>query len=253
VATDRLVGLAFAQGGIPNGVFLRDDAGTIWLTTGGKRAQVPIYPASNDAIGAIPDGGQWVVPGGADGPDLRLGSRPDFAGGPPPAGAPAGAAASGAATTDASASVVGHSVPTEPPNHVPQDAPLNYNTRPPTSGMHYPTWIQTYGMFDPAPPTGNWVHNLEHGAVVILYNCPDGCPDVVQQLSDLYPKLPRGRNAQGGRPRVLILPYTDMDTKIAAVSWGWLLQQDQLNPDELIDFVEQHVDRGPECVNRSCP
>jgi hypothetical protein len=89
---------------------------------------------------------------------------------------------------------VGQMVPTEGAAHMPQDAPLTYQTRPPTSGMHYPSWIQTYGMFDPAPPTGNWVHNLEHGTVVILYNCPDSCPDVVQQLTDLYPTLRRSRN-----------------------------------------------------------
>jgi hypothetical protein len=157
------------------------------------------------------------------------------------------------ATTDPATAVVGQGVPIEPANHVPQDASLAYNTRPPTSGMHYPTWVQTYGVLDPPPPTGNWVHNLEHGAVVILYNCPDDCPEVVQQLEDLYPTLPKGRNSRGGQPRVLILPYPDMDTTIAAVSWGWLLQQDQLNTDELTDFVEQHIDRGPECVDQACP
>jgi len=151
------------------------------------------------------------------------------------------------------AEAVGQQVPLEAPNHVPQDSPLTHNTRPPTSGEHYPTWVQTFGMFDPAPPTGNWVHNLEHGAVAILYNCPDGCPDVVQQLADLYPTLPLSRSSRGAQARVLIMPYADMDTKIAAVAWGWLLQQDDLNTDELRAFVEQHVDRGPECVNLACP
>ena len=151
------------------------------------------------------------------------------------------------------AEAVGQQVPLEAPNHVPQDSPLTHNTRPPTSGEHYPTWVQTFGMFDPAPPTGNWVHNLEHGAVAILYNCPEGCPDVVQQLADLYPTLPLSRSSRGAQPRVLIMPYSDMDTKIAAVAWGWLLQQDDQNIDQLRAFVEQHVDRGPECVNLACP
>ena len=148
---------------------------------------------------------------------------------------------------------VGRAAPPEAPDHVQQGAPLTYNTRPPASGMHYPTWVQTYGVLDPAPPTGNWMHNLEHGAVASLYNCPDGCPDTVKQLTDLYPTLPLGRNAKGGMPRVLILPYTDMDAKVAAVAWGWLLEQQDLNTGELTDFVEQHIDRGPECQNRACP
>jgi hypothetical protein len=37
-------------------------------------------------------------------------------------------------------------------------------SRPPTSGTHSPTWVQTHGMLDPGPPTG--VYNLEHGTVV---------------------------------------------------------------------------------------
>jgi hypothetical protein len=49
------------------------------------------------------------------------------------------------------------------------------------------------------------------------------------------------------------MPYADMDTKIAAVAWGWLSQQDELNTDQLAQFVDQHVDRGPECSNFACP
>jgi len=108
-------------------------------------------------------------------------------------------------------------------------------------------------VLDVAPPTGNWVHNLEHGAVVILYNCPSGCPELVSQFNQLYPTLPLGRNSRGGGSRVLIFPYADMDSKIAAVAWGWLLEQDELDADQLVQFVEQRMDRGPECVRLACP
>jgi hypothetical protein len=148
---------------------------------------------------------------------------------------------------------VGQTVALEGADHVNPGTPLTYQSRPPTSGPHYPTWSQTYGLVTPPPETGIWLHNLEHGSVAILYNCPTACPELVQQLRDLYPTLPLGRNARGGQPRVLIVPYTDMDHKIAAVAWGWKLEQDELNTEEITRFVESRIDRGPECQNFACP
>jgi len=149
---------------------------------------------------------------------------------------------------------VGQTVALEGQDHVNPGTAVTYKSSPPTSGPHYPTWSQTYGLMENGLEPGIWLHNLEHGGVAILYNCPDkSCPEVVQQLKDLYPTLPLGRNARGGQPRVLILPYTDMDHKIAAVAWGWKLEQDELNTEELTRFVESRMDRGPECQNLACP
>jgi hypothetical protein len=148
---------------------------------------------------------------------------------------------------------VGRTVALEGSDHVAEGTAVTYKSRPPTSGPHYPTWSQTYGFMDPAPPTGIWLHNLEHGSVAILYNCPEACPELVQQLKDLYPTLPLGRNARGGKARALIFPYADMDHKIAAVAWGWLLELDEFDPDQITRFYESRIDRGPECQNLACP
>lgn len=148
---------------------------------------------------------------------------------------------------------VGRTVPLEGAEHVAEGAPITYSSRPPSSGSHYPTWSQTYGFKDPALPPGTWLHNLEHGAVAILYNCPQACPELEQQLKDLYPTLPLGRNARGGNPRALIMPYTDMDHKIAVVAWGWILELDEFDRDQIVRFYESRIDRGPECQNLACP
>jgi len=148
---------------------------------------------------------------------------------------------------------IGQAVPVEAADHVPEGTQITWKSRPPSSGPHYPVWSQKYGVLEEGLAPGYWVHNLEHGAVAILYNCPDGCPDVVQQLKDLYPNLPKGRNSRGGQPRVIIVPYTDMDSKIAAVAWGWLLPLDTVDTDKITSFVDARIDRGPECVNYACP
>ena len=148
---------------------------------------------------------------------------------------------------------VGQTVPLEGADHVAEGTPVTYKSRPPASGPHYPTWSQTFGFMQPAPPVGIWLHNLEHGAVVFLYNCPQACPELEQQLKDLYAALPLGRNARGGRARALILPYADMDRKLAVVAWGWKLELDEFDQDQMLKFYESRIDRGPECQNFACP
>ena len=67
--------------------------------------------------------------------------------------------------------------------HVPDGTRVVDVSRPPTSGPHYGDWWRTYGLVDQALPAGVWLHNLEHGAVVLLYNCPSACPDLVSGRS----------------------------------------------------------------------
>lgn len=160
---------------------------------------------------------------------------------------------SGVLTNLAPSAPVGRTVPLEGSDHVAEGSTTTYNSRPPASGPHYPTWSQTYGFMSPPLTAGTWLHNLEHGAVAIVYNCPQACPDLEQQLKDLYPTLPLGQNARGGRARVIITPYADMDRKIAVVAWGWMLELDEFDRDQIVRFYESRIDRGPECRSLTCP
>jgi hypothetical protein len=65
-----------AQALLPDGVFVRDSGGTVWLIIGGQRAQVPFFPADDGAIGSVGDSGMWVVQG--EGGTLTLGGMPDY-------------------------------------------------------------------------------------------------------------------------------------------------------------------------------
>lgn len=151
------------------------------------------------------------------------------------------------------ASSIGRAMPVERAEHVPEGTPLDHATRPPTSGKHFDAWYPTYGVVEQPVPAGNWVHNLEHGAVALLYNCPSGCPELVQQIKELHASLPRGRNARRGAARMLAVPYADMDHKLAVVAWGWLLELDEFDADKIRRFYDARIDRGPECVNLNCP
>ena len=148
---------------------------------------------------------------------------------------------------------VGRTTPIEKADHVPDGSPIAYGSRPPTSGAHYPAPYPNYGVVEQPVPPGNWVHNLEHGAIVLLYHCPQGCPDLVAKLREFHATLPRGRNARRGVARMLVVPYSDMDHRLAVVAWGRVLELDEFDPAQVQRFYEAYIDRGSECQNLNCP
>lgn len=55
------VSRATAQGAIPDGVFVTDTTGKVWLVLGRQRINVPIWPASDADIGMLPVSDQWAI------------------------------------------------------------------------------------------------------------------------------------------------------------------------------------------------
>jgi hypothetical protein len=79
------------QPSIPDGVFLRDARGEIWFVRDGRRVQVPIFPATDDEVAALPlDRADLSFEHGT----IALGSRPAWLGSdgqePGPDGGPIG-------------------------------------------------------------------------------------------------------------------------------------------------------------------
>jgi hypothetical protein len=135
---------------------------------------------------------------------------------------------------------------------VSEGATISYPTRPPTFGPHYAAEYPTYGVIDRPVLTGYWMTNLIQGAVVLLYNCPGGCPELLNQIRSLDATLPAGRNSHGV-PRLLAIPYSDMDHRLAVVAWGDVDELDQLDSTTIRAFYEANLDQGPECANYQCP
>lgn len=55
-------------------------------------------------------------------------------------------------------------------DHVPIGENVEYNSNPPTSGKHYEEWIRA-GVYEEEKDDRNLVHSLEHGYVIMSYNC----------------------------------------------------------------------------------
>jgi len=114
---------------------------------------------------------------------------------------------------------------------------LDYENRPPVGGDHDPCWA-SYGVHETEVPDENWVHNLEHGAIVFLYSCPDGCEEDVAVLESVA--------AQGTPDTSLVTPYSEMPAGFAAVSWAWRIQLGCADEAALLEFYEEHLDQAPE-------
>jgi hypothetical protein len=128
--------------------------------------------------------------------------------------------------------------------HMPQGTDISYKNRPPSSGDHYDQ-PAGYGVFDRTLPTGNWVHSLEHGGIVVLYK-PEQCDQAcVNVLKDAYNSAPSSQYFPGVH-KMIVQPYEDMDTPIAVVAWGWEDDMNVPDKDRITAFYRAHVDRGPE-------
>jgi hypothetical protein len=151
---------------------------------------------------------------------------------------------------DASCPVTIDSPALLPAEHVDIHCRVQWDSNPPSSGPHYAIWaaFQAYSF-----PVSRlyYVHDLEHGAIVFLYNCGDaGCPDIVQGLqaaSDAIPDDPIcASGGQGVRVRTVITPDPLIDVPVAAAAWGWTYKADCLDLPSLTQFALDHYGKGPE-------
>jgi len=147
------------------------------------------------------------------------------------------------------------SPPLLPGLHVAIGSDIQWDSNPPSSGPHYPIWA-AYQAYDTPVPRGYYVHDLEHGAIVFLFNCGDaGCPNVVaafHEASDSLPDDPLCTMAgEGVRVRTVITPDPLLDVPVAAAAWGWTYKADCVDLPSLEAFAVAHYGQGPEdfCSN----
>ena len=130
--------------------------------------------------------------------------------------------------------------------HVAVCSPIDHATNPPTSGEHYPYWAR-YKSYPAPVPRGFWVHDLEHGAVVVTYNCPDGCADDVAALEAYLAARPADPScAAPVANRFVVTPDPLLDTRFAASAWGFALRSSCFDLDALGTFIDDHYGQAPE-------
>ena len=147
---------------------------------------------------------------------------------------------------------VGTAVPDEGRNHVDPSTTPTYKFYPPASGPHYsaqgiaPVSWQTIATLQ----EGQYIHNLEHGGIAILYDCPSGtdCTTLKNALENYVTNLAPVEPTYG-EIKVVLTPYSrGMQKKIALVAWDYIEFLDSYDQAEITRFYENHVDQGPEQI-----
>ena len=147
---------------------------------------------------------------------------------------------------------VGQAVADEGRNHVDPSTAPTYKFYPPASGPHFsvqgvaPVPWQTIDTLQ----EGQYIHNLEHGGIAILYDCPSGadCTTLKNALENYV------RNLAPVEPtyheiKVVLTPYSrGMQKKVALVAWDYIEFLDSYDQAEITRFYENHVDQGPEQI-----
>lgn len=146
-----------------------------------------------------------------------------------------------AATIQPPAGLDVEEIPTDEPLHESEGTEIEYSTNPPTSGHHYPDWADP-GLYDEVVPDGYLVHNLEHGYVIIWYDCDtltdaecETLMDDIQSVIDFYDGY-----------KVIGMPRSGMATTLALTSWGRLARLDAFNFDLIVEFIALYQEQAPE-------
>ena len=147
---------------------------------------------------------------------------------------------------------VGQPVADEGRNHIDPSTTPTYKFYPPASGPHYsaqgiaPVDWQTIATLQ----EGQYIHNLEHGGIAILYDCPSGtdCTTLKNALenyvTNLAPVEPTYHEV-----KVVLTPYSrGMQKKVALVAWDYIEFLDGYDQAEITRFYENHVNQGPEQI-----
>jgi hypothetical protein len=131
--------------------------------------------------------------------------------------------------------------------HVPPNSDVTYTFCPPATGGHYnigaPIPPRVYGPGDRAIPQG-WVHNLEHGGLVILYRGregDEGTTEAAQQaLTTFFNDMPNspvcGFPATQQGAGTVIARFDEMATPYAALVWGRVLPLQTFDQAAIMEF-----------------
>lgn len=131
---------------------------------------------------------------------------------------------------------------------------VRYDFCPPTSGQHYSTTGKgpirnaVYGPASEQAP-GGWVHNLEHGAVVVLYRCPTATlgngdcatADEMALMQQWFDTAPVVNNCP---KQAIVARFDEMATRFAVLAWDRALLVDTFDLAQASAFAEQWTDKN---------
>ncbi|KAG5672976.1 hypothetical protein PVAND_003061 [Polypedilum vanderplanki] len=125
------------------------------------------------------------------------------------------------------------------PVHKCMNETITYDQHIPTLGFHRPLW-PAYGEYTYVPPQ-RWLHSLEHGAIVALYD-PCANKSEIYKLKNLLKKC---------LYRHIITPYKLSSKRpLALAAWAVSLEMSIFDETLAKEFIKKYAKTGPEKVSR---
>lgn len=136
--------------------------------------------------------------------------------------------------------------------HVEDGSVISWSNNPPSSGAHYQSWAAWDRQY-PELPRGNYVHNAEHGGVILLYHCDPECPEVVDALLAVARGMPADSMCTAPITKRVIVtsdPLLPAGIQVAAVAWNHAYTATCYD-DYVATFASEHYAMAPEnfCSN----
>jgi hypothetical protein len=141
---------------------------------------------------------------------------------------------------------MGEAIPimTSAPHLAPDANPGEYNSDPPTSGLHYATELDA-GFYDQniyTYPAAYLVHNLEHGYVIFWYNCnlldESACTELKSQIRSVMDEF--------NKIKMIAYPWDSLDVPGVMTSWGRMLRFESFDVGQARDFYRANLNKAPE-------
>lgn len=166
-------------------------------------------------------------------------------------------------------------------DHVTENTQVDYNSNPPTSGPHSELWEKA-GIYDRVLADSRLVHSLEHGYVVVSYNCGKkqalgpwplalSLNVYAHETEEIHtepaatgsaePDVSDWKNNQDCQTlvtqltkiadklrvwKLIVVPRPSLDTAIALTAWTRIDKFDELDENRITNFVKAWRDKGPE-------
>jgi hypothetical protein len=142
-----------------------------------------------------------------------------------------------------------NSVLYEPPTvsspHVDACSDLDHLSTPPTSGPHYPKWAD-YKTYTEPVPRGFLIHAMEHGAVLLLYNCSNCDTEIMAMQTWIDAQAVDSACIPPVLRRTILSPAPWLDVPFAIAAWGFMLKADCFDEAQADDIYADRYAKGPE-------
>ncbi len=167
--------------------------------------------------------------------------------------------------------------------HLTNISEIVYNSNPPTSGSHFPIWAKP-GIYDRLISDGYFLHSMEHGYIILWYNCggeitpspiasasvaplkimtaqPTSTTSWITTQSMPEEEIPLPESFKSDScvnlvkelseftkvaERIIVAPRINMDTPIAITAWRRIEKLQNIDKEKITSFINTYHNHGPE-------